>query len=78
LEAKITKIAIDAFGLLNCKSLARVDFLVEKKGMDYKIILNEVNTLPGFTKISMFSNLFVQKGIPYSKLLDILIDGAVR
>ena len=69
---KIRKIAIKVFKSVDGKGLARVDFFVEK-GTN-KVILNEINTLPGFTNISMYPKLFDAVGIGYSELIDKLIE----
>jgi len=53
--------------------MARVDFLVKKEGNGWKIYLSELNTIPGFTSISMYPKLWEASGVPYKKLLDILI-----
>lgn len=71
IEEKIKQIAIKAFKVLECEGMARVDFFLSKDG---KIFLNEINTLPGFTKISMYPKLWSLSGIPYSKLLEELIE----
>lgn len=69
---EIRKQAIKAFKSIDGKGLSRVDFFVEKE--TNKIYINEINTLPGFTKISMYPKLFEQVGISYKELLDKLID----
>ena len=69
---EIKKLAEKAFKCIDGKGLSRVDFFIEKN--TGKIYINEVNTMPGFTKISMFPKLFEQSGISYSKLLDKLIE----
>ena len=68
---EIRRIAIEAFKALDCSGLARVDFFVHRSTGD--IYLNEINTMPGFTKISMYSKLWEASGVSYSKLLDELI-----
>jgi D-alanine-D-alanine ligase len=68
---KIQKYAVDAFRALELSGMARVDFFLEKKGG--KIYLNEVNTIPGFTSISMYPKLWEATGIPFRELLDKLI-----
>lgn len=68
---KIKKLAEKAFRCIDGKGLSRVDFFIEKDTNE--IYINEINTLPGFTEISMFPKLFEQSGIKYSKLLDKLI-----
>ena len=69
---EIRKLAIKAFKAIDGKGLSRVDFFVEDK--TNQIYINEINTLPGFTKISMYPKLFEAEGIQYNKLLDKLID----
>jgi D-alanine-D-alanine ligase len=73
---KIQKYAIDAFRALELSGMARVDFFLEKKGG--KIYLNEVNTIPGFTSISMYPKLWEASGIPFRELIDKLIDLALE
>lgn len=68
---EIRDLAIKAFKAIDGKGLSRVDFFVERK--TNKIYINEINTLPGFTTISMYPKLFEQIGIKYSDLLDKLI-----
>ncbi len=63
--------AVRAFTVLQCSGMARVDFLVRRSGN--AIILNEINTIPGFTSISMYPKLWEASGIPYPRLLDRLI-----
>jgi D-alanine-D-alanine ligase len=69
---QIRDYAVRAFKALGCSGLSRVDFFVEKK--TGKVILNEINTMPGFTSISMYSKLWDASGIPYSELITRLID----
>lgn len=71
----VRKTAVRAYNLLGCDGLARVDFFVtEKEG---KVILNEINTLPGFTSISMYPKLWQASGLSYAALLERLIDCAL-
>ena len=72
----IRKLAVKAFKAIDGKGLSRVDFFVEKE--TNKIYINEINTLPGFTKISMYPKLFEAVGISYSELLDKLIQNAIK
>lgn len=72
----IRKLAIKAFKAIDGKGLSRVDFFVENE--TNKIYINEINTMPGFTEISMYPKLFEAVGIPYNELLDILIKNALR
>ena len=75
LAAAIRKCAVAGYVALNCNSMARVDFFLDKKtGAFY---LNEINTLPGFTAISMYPKLWEATGLPYRKLLDRLIELAL-
>ena len=71
---EIRKLAVRAFKAVDGAGLSRVDFFVEKE--TNKIYINEINTLPGFTKISMYPKLFEAVGIGYSELLDKLIESA--
>ncbi|MAF13310.1 MAG: D-alanine--D-alanine ligase A [Parcubacteria group bacterium] len=68
--------AVEAFKVLNLSGMARIDFLVTKKG--HKVYLNEANTIPGFTSISMYPKLWQASGLAYSKLLEKLIDLAIE
>lgn len=72
---EIRKSAIKAFKAVDGKGLSRVDFFVENK--TNKVIINEINTLPGFTSISMYPKLFEESGISYEELLDKLINLAL-
>ncbi len=69
---KIQTLAVDAFRKLELSGMARVDFFLEKKGG--KLYLNEVNTIPGFTSISMYPKLWEASGIPFRELVDRLIE----
>jgi D-alanine-D-alanine ligase len=73
LSEKLRSEAIRAYKALGCEGCSRVDFFLAEDGTCY---LNEINTLPGFTSISMFPKLFGQVGIPYSELIDRLIEYA--
>jgi D-alanine-D-alanine ligase len=68
---KIQNYAVESFRALELSGMARVDFFLEKKGG--KIYLNEVNTIPGFTSISMYPKLWEASGIPFRELIDKLI-----
>jgi len=72
---KIQETAIRVFKVLNCEGMGRVDFFLTPKG---KIYVNEINTLPGFTSISMYPKMFEKSGMPYSKLLNKLIALAIE
>ncbi|KJS22389.1 MAG: D-alanine--D-alanine ligase [Clostridiaceae bacterium BRH_c20a] len=70
--ANLKKLAVDAYLALDCAGLARIDFFICKK--TGQIFINEVNTLPGFTSISMYPKLWEHSGIKMEDLLDKLID----
>ena len=72
----IQKYAVEAFRALELSGMARVDFFVEKKAG--KIYLNEVNTIPGFTSISMYPKMWEASGIPFRQLIDKLIELALE
>lgn len=72
----VRQTAIEAYTAIGCKGLARVDFFVTKA--DARVVLNEINTLPGFTSISMYPKLFAASGISYGQLLDSLITYALE
>lgn len=71
LVAEVQRQAIEAFRAIDGAGMARVDFLITRGTRD--IIVNEVNTIPGFTTISMFSKMWEASGVPYGALLDRLI-----
>jgi D-alanine-D-alanine ligase len=68
---KVQELAIAAFRAVDCAGLARVDFLMEPKSR--KIYLNEINTMPGFTSISMYPKLWAASGVTYPELIERLI-----
>jgi D-alanine-D-alanine ligase len=68
---KIQQLAINAFKAVDCSGLARVDFLLDPKNR--KIYLNEINTMPGFTAISMYPKLWAASGLAYPDLIERLI-----
>ena len=72
---KVKESAIKAFEAINCKGMGRVDFLIDNESE--KIYINEINTIPGFTSISMYPKLWEQSGSSYSALLDELINLAI-
>jgi D-alanine-D-alanine ligase len=79
-EKRIRAMAVAAFKACDCAGLARVDFLMAPatKGKRAEIVLNEVNTMPGFTSISMYPKLWAASGLPYAKLIDRLIELAME
>lgn len=76
LSNKVRETAIKAFKSIDGKGFARVDFFVNEKTEE--IYINEINTLPGFTEISMYPKLWEQSGLEYSKVLDELIKLALE
>jgi D-alanine-D-alanine ligase len=73
---EIRRQSIKAFTALDLSGLSRVDFFLEKK--TGKVYINEVNTMPGFTEISMYPKLWEASGLPYARLLDRLIELAIE
>ncbi|MGH9780058.1 MAG: D-alanine--D-alanine ligase family protein [Candidatus Acidiferrales bacterium] len=73
---RFQELAVAAFRALDCAGMARVDFLLEKRSG--RIYLNEVNTIPGFTAISMYPKLWEASGLPYGNLLERLIELALE
>ncbi len=76
LTERIRRLSIEAFQAIDCAGMARVDFLLSRK--DDTIYVNEVNTIPGFTTISMYSKMWAASGVSYPQLLDRLIALAVE
>lgn len=73
---RIRELAIQAFVALDCAGLARVDFLLA--GESGEVYLNEINTMPGFTSISMYPKLWEASGLPYEELVDRLVELALE
>jgi D-alanine-D-alanine ligase len=73
--ARIQEVALVAFEALDCEGLARVDVFLTPDG---RVIVNEVNTMPGFTPVSMFPQMWAASGVDYVTLVGRLIDDAVR
>jgi D-alanine-D-alanine ligase len=71
-QKQVQQMAVRAFQACDCSGLARVDFLMDP--VTEKIYLNEVNTMPGFTSISMYPKLWAASGIEYPELIGRLID----
>ena len=71
LAGRIRAMAVDAFEVLGCRDLARIDFFLGKQG---ELFVNEANTLPGFTSISLFPRLFAASGIPIEHQVTRLVD----
>ena len=74
-ETQIREMAGKAFRAVGCDAMARVDFFVTE---DMRIILNEINTIPGFTDISMYSKVMAVSGVSYSQIIDRLIDHGLK
>lgn len=76
LKKKVQRLALRAFKVLCCSGMARVDFFIRK--VTEEVILSEINTIPGFTKISMYPKLWEASGISYRELIDRLIQLAIE
>jgi D-alanine-D-alanine ligase len=74
--AEMSRLAIAACEALRVDSMARVDFFYEPGGR--RLLVNEINTIPGFTPISMFPRIWAESGLPYPELIDTLVDQARR
>lgn len=74
--AEVQRLAVAAFEAVECRGLARVDFFLERQ--TGRFLLNEVNTMPGFTSISMYPKLWEASGLPYPQLVDRLIELALE
>ena len=72
----VRETAVKVYMAIGCRGLSRVDFFVTDD--DTRIVFNEINTIPGFTSISMYPKLFAASGIPYTQLIDELIDLAME
>ena len=73
---RVQDLAVRAFKAIDCAGMGRVDFLLDRKSG--KLYLLEINTIPGFTSISMYPKLWEASGVPYSKLLDRLVELALE
>lgn len=72
---QVQNLAVKTFKVLNCEGMGRVDFFLRENG---EVIVNEINTIPGFTKISMYPKLWEASGISYTHLIDKLIQLAIE
>jgi len=72
---EVQTLALQAFKILCCEGMARVDFFLKNNG---SLVVNEINTIPGFSKISMYPKLWEASGIPYAGLIDKLIQLAIE
>ena len=75
-EEEVREMAVKVYNAIGCQGLSRVDFFVTYE--DNRVVFNEINTLPGFTSISMYPKLFAASGIPYTQLIDELLSLAVE
>lgn len=75
LMQKIRQMAVDAYVALGCRGLSRVDFFLDEND---QLFINEINTLPGFTNISMYPKLWRHEGLMYSTLIEALISAALE
>ncbi|MFH1405318.1 MAG: D-alanine--D-alanine ligase [Patescibacteria group bacterium] len=74
-KKQVQELAVKTFKVLSCEGLARVDFFLKDNG---DVLVNEINTIPGFTKISMYPKMWEASGISYTKLIDRLIQLAIE
>jgi D-alanine-D-alanine ligase len=72
---RVRSLAVESFVATECEGMARVDFFVRPDG---EVVVNEINTIPGFTATSVYAKLFEASGIPYGELLDRLIELAIE
>jgi D-alanine-D-alanine ligase len=73
---RVQEFAVRAFQAIDCAGMARVDFLLDRKSA--KLWVNEINTIPGFTPISMYPKMWEASGLAYPQLLDRLIELALE
>lgn len=69
------RLAVEAFEAASCEGLVRADFFLTEEG---EFVINEINTMPGFTPISMFPQMWQATGVSYGELVDRLIESALR
>jgi D-alanine-D-alanine ligase len=74
-DAGVRELAVDSFVATECEGMARIDFFVRPDG---QVVVNEINTIPGFTSTSVYAKLFEAAGVPYAALLDRLIELALE
>lgn len=74
--SRVRSLAVQAFQAIDCAGMARVDFFL--RAADGTVIVNEINTIPGFTAVSMYPKMWEAAGLPYSQLLDRLIQLALE
>jgi len=74
-DARVRELAVDSFVATECEGMARIDFFVRPDG---EVVVNELNTIPGFTATSVYAKLFEASGVPYEELLDRLVELALE
>ncbi len=74
-DARVRELAVASFVATECEGMARIDFFVRPDG---EVVVNEINTIPGFTATSVYAKLFEAAGIPYAELLDRLVELALE
>ena len=72
---RVQELAVDAFVATECEGMVRADMFVRDDG---EVLVNELNTIPGFTETSVYAKLFEASGVPYPELLDRLVDLALE
>jgi D-alanine-D-alanine ligase len=75
IDQRVRDLAVESFVATECEGMARIDFFVRPDG---EVIVNEINTIPGFTSTSVYAKLFEASGIPYAQLLDRLVELALE
>lgn len=73
--AEVQRLAVEAFDAVSCEGLVRADFFLTEDG---GFVINEINTMPGFTPISMYPRMWQESGVSYPELIDRLIEAALR
>ena len=73
---EVRRLAIEAFKAIDCAGMARVDFFVDRRNL--RVLVNEINTIPGFTEVSMYPKLWEASGVGYTELIDRLIGLAME
>ncbi|MER8098032.1 D-alanine--D-alanine ligase family protein [Streptomyces goshikiensis] len=73
--AEVRRLAVEAFEAASCEGLVRADFFLTEDGT---FVINEINTMPGFTPISMYPRMWQESGVEYQELVDLLIQAALR
>ena len=75
IDRRVRDLAVESFVATECEGMARIDFFVRPDG---EVVVNEINTIPGFTSTSVYAKLFEASGIPYAQLLDQLVELALE